>query len=213
MSFKSLVYVGFVFLFAACATEPQIVAKPEPKVVMPEPLKGLNVFVATDPLAIPAAGIAAQKMPNPRKPIPFDSQAESETQQAVLSFSMDLRENLEPIFRTRIEHTYSYVAGANYRWDELRRDQRNYSLVIWPTRTSKTSQTIDVYAVLVHEATGRHVWQHKFSDPYRTENAVLGGFMRTERVQIVQAMSQAILDEMDRQGVLAEGVTPVGGKG
>ncbi|MET1489944.1 hypothetical protein ABVT11_08900 [Uliginosibacterium paludis] len=163
----------------------------------------MNVFVATDPMAIPATGVAAQGVPNPRKPIPFDDKADPAVQQMVFGFSMDLRESVEPVFRKQFEQTWSYVAGASYPWDELRRDQRNYSLIVWPTRSSAQSQQIDVYAVLVHEATGRRVWQQMFADPYGTRKALAGSYSRAERLAIVRAMAEKMIDDMKRKGVLA----------
>lgn len=196
-----LLALGY-FCAAACSN----MGQPGPdraRVEMPEPLLGMNVFVATDPMAIPVAGVAAQGVPNPRKPIPFDDKADPAVQQMVFGFSMDLRESVEPVFRKQFEQTWSYVAGASYPWDELRRDQRNYSLIIWPTRTSAQSQQIDVHAVLVHEATGRRVWQRVFADPYATKKALTAGYTRAERLAIVKTMAERMLDDMARQGVLS----------
>lgn len=202
MKVLSVLSAFLVLVLAGCSTTGSSVAE-RARVEMPEPLLGLNVFVATDPLKIPAGGVNPEMVPNPRKPIPFDDKAESETQQMVFRFAMELRENIEEVFRPSVPQTYSFVAGASYRWDELRRDQRNYSLVIWPTRESTTSQQVDVRAVLVHEATGRRVWEHVFKDPYRTKNAVLGGYTRVERLRIVRAMSEKMLSDLAGQGVLS----------
>ncbi|MDO6388417.1 MULTISPECIES: hypothetical protein [unclassified Uliginosibacterium] len=177
----------------------------EQQVQLPERFMGVNIFVATDPVKIPEKGVAMQVMPDPRKPIPYDESAASETQQMVYGFAVDLRENIEPVFRQQNVQAFSYIAGANYRWDELRKDQRNYSLVIWPTRSSLQGQEVDVRAVLVHEGSGRQVWQYTFKDPYRSRNAVLGGYTRSERLSIVRAMSEKLLTEMKLQGILVTG--------
>jgi hypothetical protein len=195
-----------VALFCLSACVVNSANKPEAhQIQLPERFMGLNIFVATDPVKIPEKGVATQAMPDPRKPIPFDENAVSETQQLAYSFSVDLRESIEPVFRQQNVQAFSYIAGANYRWDELRKDQRNYSLVIWPTRSSVQGQEVDVRVVLVHEATGRQVWQYTFKDPYRSKNAVLGGYTRTERLSIVRAMSEKLLAEMKQQGILTSG--------
>jgi len=101
-----------------------------------------------------------------------------------------------------VQRCLSFIAGANYRWDELRKDQRNYTLIIWPTRSAQDSQEIDVRAVLRHEATGRDVWQDGFKNPYRMRSVRQGGFTRAERLEIVRAMSGQIVGDMQKQGVL-----------
>lgn len=171
-------------------------------VPMPEPLFGINVFVANDLLAIPAEGVQAQKQPNPYRPLAFDDKATIDSQQLAASFSGALRESIQPIFRTRVAQTFCFVAGATYPWSELRRDQRNYYLVIWPTRASVQSQSVDVRAILVHEASGRQVWQYTFKDPYRAESVMPGGLSYAERVSIAQGMSEKLLAELSSKGFL-----------
>lgn len=203
MKLTRVLAAAALVLLSGCVTEASKPAEQVQQVQLPEPFLGVNIFVAMDLMAIPAGGIAAQKYPNPRKPIPFDDQAESEGQQMVFTFASDLRETIEPMFKQRNVIAIGYFAGAHYRWDELRKDKRNYSLIIWPTRASASTQDIDVRAVLVHEGTGREVWAFSFKDPYRSKAVVLGGYTRAERLNIVRAMSAQILDDLQKRGVIA----------
>lgn len=193
----------FCFVFVAACTGGAKV-KPDSEIVpMPEPLLGINVFVANDLVAIPAEGVLAQKHPNPYKPLAFDDKATVDAQQLALGFSTDLRERILPVFRAKIAQTYCFVAGASYPWNELRRDQRNYFLIIWPTRAGVQSQQVDLRAALVHESTGRLVWQYSFKDPYRSVSALSGKLSQPEREAIVRDLSEKMLSELSRQGFLA----------
>lgn len=172
---------------------------------MPEPLVGINVFIAADPVALPAEGGAAGRVPNARRPIPFDHGATQATQRLVMEFSSVMREVIEPVFRTMLARVRAFVAGARYPWDELRRDQRNYALIIWSERASADSQQIDVHAALLEDDSGREVWRIRFPDPYGNPDPAR---THAQRLAIVTAMAEKMLADMSRKGILGPAARP-----
>lgn len=198
MSFRTtMLAVCVAFSLVACAVSQG--KQEESLSPMPEPLVGINVFVAADPVALPADGKPAVDVPNARRPIPFDYGADQATQQMVMQFSSAMREVIEPVFRTKIEQVRAFVAGAQYPWDELRRDRRNYALVILSQRAASDSQRIDVRAALLDDDSGNPVWRMSFRNPYGEPDPAR---THQQRLTIVQELSEQMLADMSRKGIL-----------
>lgn len=167
---------------------------------VPERIIGINAFVAVDVVPESVKGRLVG-VPNPLKAFPLDEEAETATQNVAATYGTAFREALQPALRNQGFVAYSYIAGANYRWDEIRRDERNYTLIAWPLRTTASEQVLDVKLVLIHVATGRTVWSYYFRDPYRMRHNQTNEAPHATRAQIVNAMCNEIVEDMKKHGI------------
>ncbi|MEC5387272.1 hypothetical protein VVD49_16200 [Uliginosibacterium sp. H3] len=201
---KSLfVLVFIVFGVLGCVSKP-IVGVSEITAPLPEPVGGLNFFVYVSAVPTAAADRAKFILPDPLKVNLAETDTDDRDTASRLSpFLTALREHIHLPFRNAGIPVQSYVAGGRYTWDELRRDRRNYRLVVWANLIQVTGQPdqADLWFVLQNENSGRRVWTRVVKNAFAVPLAQGDDAINAKRIAVAEVLASDTMQAMRNDGI------------